>query len=540
MMQLKEKIDFSSANSLRKLIFKAVFAVVTFLAVMAIAYVVYFVCIYLRLFSPLDHLPVSVMSVVFLLLLVFSLVTCTITLSKTLFLSKDNQFLMTFPVHASTVYLSKVCVSFVYEIRRTFYFLMPIFFAYAIISGLPWFSYFWITFMLILFTGLMVVFAAFLAFPINYIVQFFKKNRTARYVGVIILLAGVVALVVWLIGLIPADINLIRSWSKISQYLTQFLNWFTKGFYFCYAFVMCLCGSDASYSTKFFDSNTWIVLAVVVGGIILFALINMVISRYAYAKTADKQYEFNKKQSVRDKRNRRMSKTASSLYYDSKRMLSENNLLSASIAVIIITPLCTLLLNAVFAAISKRVVGDYLAISFNILVILLFATSSNVWVSSIYSRDGESLAVHKTKPVKSFPALFEKLFVSMLSTVLVVVPASVIFLVEADMGALDSVLIILTELAVAFGHLFWSAEIDFMNPKPQVYSTSGAAGVNPNEVKSIALSFFLSIITMGVFLFFLMYDASYVYIRVFILAAIFVAYRLIVFKFKSRVMYEEM
>ncbi|MCD8200659.1 MAG: hypothetical protein LUD47_01120 [Clostridia bacterium] len=540
-MQLRQKIDMSSANSPKKIVFKTVFALLIFLAVMAIAYVIFFLFIYLHLFSPLDYLPVSVMSVVFLLLLVFSLITCTVSLCKTLFTSKDNQFLITFPVQPSTIYLSKVCVSFVYEMRRTFYFLMPIFIAYAVITALPWYAYLWIIFMLTVFTAFMVVFAAFVALPVYYIVQFFKRHRAVKYVVGFALLAALVVFVVWLIGLIPSDINLIRSWSNVSEYLRQFLNWFTtKGFSFCYFFAECLCGPDVAYTGKFFTGTTFIVLGVLVAGIIIFALVDLVISRFVYSRVAERQYEFNKKLWGRRGADRQMRKGASSFRYDGKRTLLDGNMLAAVIAVIIITPVTVLFINAVFAAISKRVIGDYLAMSFNVLIVLLFSTSSNVWVSSIYSRDGEALAVHKTKPVKATAALMERLSMSIMVTFLVVVPASVIFLAEAGAAPGESVLVIATELAVSLGHLFWSAEMDAVNPKPQVYSTSGAAGVNPNEVKSVALSFFLSIITMGVVLFFLMYDPGYVYVRTLILAGIFLAYRVGVFAYKSRVVYEEM
>ncbi|MCD8205211.1 MAG: hypothetical protein LUD29_01150 [Clostridia bacterium] len=538
-MQLREKIDIGCLKSFKKTLFKVIFAVVLFAAVMGIAYLVFFLCRYLRLFSPLGNIPPSFMALVFFVMLVFTLVTSTIALCKTLFQSSDNQMLMTFPVSPSAVYLSKICVAFIGEARRTFYFLIPIFFAYAAICRLVWYAYFWIFAMLIVFSAFVVMVSGFLALPVHYIAVFLKKFRSVRYAIIALLLVALVAFVVWLIGLIPEDINLITGWSTVAEYLRKFLSWFCDAFYFCYAFVLFLCGEAVGFSEKFFSSISYTVLLIILGSIAVFALLNFIVSRYAYAKIAGREFEHNKKIVRKERRNKRRGKLSSFVRYDGKRTLMDGNLLASLIAVIIIAPVSILLLNALFAAISKRLLGEYLAISFNVLIILLFATSSNVWVSAIYSRDGDALALYKTRPQKAFRALSNRLIISLISSVLVVLPSTLIFFAETRFGIIDALAIVLTEFSVTLGHLLWSAEMDYLNPKPQIYQTSGNAGINPNEVKSIALSLFLSLVTMGVFIFFLMEGTLYAYLKILACALVFVIYRIVVFKFKSRRLYEE-
>ncbi|MCD8200655.1 MAG: hypothetical protein LUD47_01100 [Clostridia bacterium] len=538
MMQLKEKTLRGSSRSAGRTALRIIFAVVGFAAVMAIAYLVFFLCSYLRLFSALGTIPPSVMSFIFFVMLVFTLITATVSLCRTLFQSADNQMLITFPVSPSTIYMSKICVSFVQEARRTFYFMIPIFFAYGVISAMPWYGYFWVFAMFMIFTAFVVMVSGFLALPVHYIAVFFKKFKAVGYVLGVILLAAVVVFVVWLIGLIPEDLNLIASWSDISQYLRKFLDWFYDHFYFCYAFVSFMCGKAVGITYSFISELTYIVLLVIIGSTAVFAAVNYVVSRYAYAKIAGREFEFNKKQTKKERKNRRRGALASNLRYDGKRTLMQGNLLTSLIAVVIIAPVSILLLNALFAAIDKRLLGDYLAVSFNVLIILLFATSSNVWVSAIYSRDGDALALYKTRPKKAFRALAGRLDASVISTILVVVPATVIFFTQVSFGAWDAAAIMVTLLSVTFGHLLWSAEMDYMNPKPQIYQTSGNAGINPNEIKSIALSFVLSIATMGIFIFFLMDGAKYAYLKILIFALVFIAYRVIAFKFKSRRLYE--
>ncbi|MCD8201153.1 MAG: hypothetical protein LUD47_03695 [Clostridia bacterium] len=539
MMQVREKFDWSFLKSPKQIAYKVIMAILGFAVITAFVYFVLWFCQYLNLFSSLGTVPLSVMGVLFLILFIFTLATCTVSLSRDLYRSKDNQVLLTYPVSPNMVFLSKMLVTFISEVKRTFYFLMPVFIAYAILAKLIWVAYIWIPVMLIITTVFTVVFAGFLSLPINYVAWYFKKHPSVRIITLAVIVAAIIALLIYVITLIPSNINLISSWSRVSEVINNFLNWFSKNFYGCIAYVSFLCGKSYMYQITFFSNFSYLVFICLIGLIAVFAALDVWISRKAYVKVIQREFEFDKKVVKEAKPNVRRSRFMSTFFYDGKRMLLDGSLLSNLISVIIVTPIVVLLLNVVFAAIRTRAIGQHLVVMFNMLIIMLFAMSSNVWTSSIYSRDGNALLLEKTKPNKSFNILFTRLMVPIVSSLLVVLPSSIIFIYNAKIGVLDGFLIILIELLLVYGHLLWSAEMDFLDPKTNLFQTSGSAARNPNETKSLVLSFVLSILGALLVFLFLQVTPRLEYLRVLPFVVIFAGYRIISFRYKSELFLEE-
>lgn len=89
-MQLKEKLDLSFLKSKKQTLFKVVFAILMFVAITALAYLILWFCNFLNLFSALNQIPLSFMSFVYFIIFVLNVFTCTFGLSKTLYYSNDN------------------------------------------------------------------------------------------------------------------------------------------------------------------------------------------------------------------------------------------------------------------------------------------------------------------------------------------------------------------------------------------------------------------------------------------------------------------
>ena len=117
-MQLKEKMDLGYLRSRRKLIFKGTWLFIEFAAITAIIAVIFHFVKLLSLFSLTHDIPVSVISLVFGIMLLLSLITDTIGLMKSLYFSKDNTVLLTFPATPSLVFFSKLVTYYVYEFRK--------------------------------------------------------------------------------------------------------------------------------------------------------------------------------------------------------------------------------------------------------------------------------------------------------------------------------------------------------------------------------------------------------------------------------------
>ena len=152
-MQLKEKLNFKRLEiegvSVFHIAVSALAQVLKFGIVAAAVAVVLFFINRLGVFSLVNTTPTSVMSILFGILLIVSTLSCTLGLTKAMYFSRDNAILLTLPSTPIQVYLSKLIIFFVFELKRMFGFMLPIFVGYFVIHGYPVASYFWLTVCLI-------------------------------------------------------------------------------------------------------------------------------------------------------------------------------------------------------------------------------------------------------------------------------------------------------------------------------------------------------------------------------------------------------
>ncbi len=539
LMQLKEKLDLSFLRSRKQTMFKIVFAILGFGVITAASYLVLWLCQWLNLFSAIAHIPLAVMGVVLCVCFFLNLFTCTIGLSKSLFYSKDNMMLITLPTPADSLFLSKLLVYYISEIKKAFTFLIPIFFAYGILCGLPIYYYLWMPILMVIFTAIPVLIGALLAIPTNFILRLLNHHPMLRIVSVVVVLGALVFGVVRLIGAIPEDINLIESWTAISKWIRSFLTGFTEIFFPLYAFTLCLCGKFENMQSVFFTSYTYLVPLALIGIIGVLIVVNYLVSRPLYYKIISRQFEFNKKEIKHPRSNRIHHPFWSTCVYETKRRLRDSNILADSLTMIITTPIAVLLLNSIYAAINTRMLGDYFTMAFNVLVILLFVLAGNINVANVFSRDGETLYLNKTKPNKPLTILVPRLFLSVITTFIAVLSSTIIFAHFSNLGVGGGIGVFVLLFSVALTHIIWSAEMDFMNPQTRRFATEGSNAVSPNETKSTILTFFMSVITFGLTIFFLVDGRGGVWTKLALAALAFLVYRIWVFCYKTKILFKE-
>lgn len=538
LMQMREKTDLSFLKDKKKTLFKVVFGILYFAVIVAFCYLVLFLAQFFHLFSTLNRIPLSVMSVILFVMVVFDLISCTMTLTNSLYFSKDNQVLITFPTSPNVLFLSKICVHFIYELKKTFTFIVPVFIAYGLLSHVSLFYYIWIALMIILVSAFIVTLAGLLSIPMIFIKSFCTKYRFVWIALLVIVLGLITWGVIAIINKIPENIDLVRSWAKVSNAMDSFLTWFVNSFFAVYIFTICMCGMYQHFQMTMFTKYTYIgsltLLAVVV---VLFAL-NYFISRPIYLKLISSKFEYNKSKTM-NKPNRLCPSKFSTLIYESAKDLRNGELIRTTIALLVVAPIAVLTLNKLYAAINTALFGAYLTIAFNVLIILLFVLSHNISAGSVYSRDGESLYMLKTMPKQSINLLFSRLGYYMITSTILLGVTSAMFLIFAPMSWIDATLMFLSLLMMVFVHIIVSAEMDFLHPQSALYRTEGLASKNPNELKSTILAFALSFIFFGIVLFFYVKDSKCLWLKLFVLSGAILALRIRLFCYKARVLFRE-
>ena len=501
-MQLKEKMDMSYLKSQRKTLFKAVWFFIEFVVITAMIALLFYVVRLFGIFSLVKDVPTSVVSIVFAVMLVLSVVTDTFGLMRALYFSRDNTVLLTLPAPPALVFFSKLATYYVYELKKSFMFTIPLFIAYGIVKGLAWYYYPWLLVLFGLIAALPVLVAALLSIPMMFLTVFVGRFKWLQYSLYLVLAVGLLWALWHAIGLIPENINFIETWGTTFWQIQDFLRAYTKNFAVIYAFTELIVGKTVGLTTMVFHSGTlpYLLLFLLAIGVLL--TLCFFLSRPLFLRMASTPFEF-KKRTIREKKNRVRSPFLSAIQKELTSGLRSNSLVKFFGVVVVIMPMAIQLLNKLYSAMNTRFLGAQMTVSFNVLVMLLIVLSTNIDIASSYSRDGSSAYLNKVQPAPYEKLLFSKLLIPMLVTLVGVAYTTFVFATfttfvpKPTLSVPDVICLGLTVYFVYVAHLFSSAEMDIMNPQHAQYATFNEQANNPNEnlsgLSAVIVAIFLTV-----------------------------------------------
>jgi hypothetical protein len=197
------------------------------------------------------------------------------------------------------------------------------------------------------------------------------------------------------------------------------------------------------------------------------------------------------------------------------------------------------LLNKIFLAMKTREMGDNMIIVFNVIIMLLIVLNSNCAVSSLFSRDGQSSYLIKTLPSKYTLPIITKLLPNTLFGTLAIVATAPILKLTLPLEIIDVVFITLAIEFIFLAHMFYSAQLDLMNPQNRLYASVGGSVSNPNETKSTVYAFLISFLT-AIAMFLLLFEGrGNVYLKFILVAAGALIYRTWMFFSMVKLYYKE-
>ena len=538
-MQLKEKLDLGYLSSKRKLLFKLVWLIIEFVAITAIITVIFYVIKLFGLFSLVRDIPVSVISLVFGFMLLLSIVTDTIGLMKSLYFSKDNTVLLTLPATPSLVFFSKLATYYIYELRKSFMFTIPMFIAYGIAKGYGLIYYPWLILMFVLISVVPVLLAALLSIPSMFAYIFLNRVKALQYL-LYTLVGAVAILAVWqLIGLIPEDINFVESWGDTYWEIQAFLADYTESFAAIYAFTELIVGKTIGITSVIFHSNTLITLLIVSAIAILLLLFCFLCSKPLFCRMASTPFEFKRKNSIKAKSNRKHTAFVSAMKKELTLNLRSNSFIKLGGVLIVIMPMAIYLLNKIYSAMNTRFLGTQMTVCFNILIILLIMLMTNIDIASVYSRDGSSSYLNKVQPTPYATLLISKLIFPMIITLIGVIFTINVFAIESGMKPVDAIMIGIMIYGVYIAHLFSSAERDIMNPQYEQYATFNDQANNPNESGAGIMAIIMSAVVFVIALFLSSRGDATVWIKLAIVSCALAGFKVFTYLSKIKAFYKE-
>lgn len=489
-MQARSMIDTSFMRSKRAFILKAGLALLQFAAVTAAFYVVFFLCVMLSVFSYGEGIPETVVTVLFTLIQLMSIVSCMMGLSKSLYRSGDNVILLILPVSQSVVFLSKLCVYYLFELKRSLSLTLPLFLAYGLINGAVWFYYPWMILCLALVSLLPVALGAVLSIPALYVPKLLSRVSFLKYLIILAAAAGLVVLAFFAVGMIPANINILGRWGSITASLRSFLNTFAKYFAPWHYLNLMMVGGSLEITRRLFSLRTLYVLLVFLGVLAVLLSAAFFTARLLFLKlTAHASETDTRKKKAR--KNKVRGKHWSILSEDLTRNFRSGKAIWLSFLEFFVPAFLLFALNKIYAAMNTSLSGQTMTAAFNILVLLVTVLSSNVFLATVYSRDGAARNLLKTRPVDFRWLLAARLVMRAVMSTLSILTAVLLFHFVAKAATMRTVGFLFTAVFANLAHILWCAEIDVMHPESK---SSGS-----NTIAATAYSLIISVLFTAVF-----------------------------------------
>lgn len=539
-MQLKDQKDFGHYKKKRHYLFKIVYSMIIFIIVTMAINILLTLVVKFELFSFIQILNYRAYLVLMTVLFILSFIACLVKVTQTLYFSKDNTVLITMPVTNGLIFTSKLIVCFVYELIKNLSWLLPFFFAYGMNMGLPITFYLWSVLSVIIFTLLCVVICGLLSIPAMMITILLKKHKILEYILVIAFVSFAVFALITLFNAIPQNIDIIRDWGTIYWSLQDFLAAFAKYGVVFDRLLQLFTGMVYNGLTFTPITSTNInTLQICFGVIVISLTLTYLLAKPLFLKMISSPFEYKKKINKVQQKNRKKSPFISAVFQQVKRVFRSPNILYSVVAVAIITPLSVFLQNKIIGAMDTRMFGNHMGVTFNILIIALLTLASNYNISSIYSKEGNSAYLNKVNPVPFFIPLSAKVVFNAGLNCISIIVSCVIINAFANIGVANTIYLTLGLLLLYLGHLFWSAELDIMNPQNQHYQTTGSHNKNPNETKSTLIAFIASALFCFATFTFIQEDPSTVFLKTLLFTGIFFVIRTYLYFTRIKLYYKE-
>lgn len=538
LMQLKDKLDLSFTKSVRSTIIKVVTSVIKLAAVTAVFYLLFFVCNLLAIFRPTGVIPDSVVNVLFTVIQIMSIITCTAGLTQALFMTADNKVLLTLPARPTTVFFSKLILYYIFELKKNITFTLPLFLAYGITNSAVWYYYIWMLVCFVFISMIPVAIGAIISIPALFVATFVKQIKWLQ----LVLMAVAAGLVTWglveLIGIIPENIDINGTWGTIFTAIQNFLSEFSKMFYPFYCLTVMTVGGTLRISSRLIMGDTFVYLSVTLA--ILAALFGLafLLSKPLFIKMASRQFEFEKMTTAPQKN--RMHKSKLSPFFESATMsLRSGRYVLSMIIQLVLPAIAILLLNKLYSAMNTNYSGQIMTKAFNLLVMLIITVSFNNEYATVYSKEASARNIIKTRPQSALYTLLGRIGLRMAVIAISTIALTVTFLSASNAETGEIVLMGIITLIVSESHLLWCAEMDVMHSYADQYATVGVQFDSPNERNATIIGFLIAALFAFMYYFFSDRGTTSALIKELILATAFAVFRAYLFVTRIKLYFVE-
>lgn len=437
-----------------------------------------------------------------------SIISCSIGMMNTLFLSKDNVILLSFPCKHSEVYTSKLLVYYITELKKILFLVIPLLLVYAIVVRNSLLNEFvinkvgfflWIIPLIFILPLIPVLIGAMLSLPLAYIKRLLTTNSIVKGISLLLSLVALYFITHFIIKALPNTIEVITQYNLFLNKAKAFIyNIASYGLY-VRSIVLIL------YNSKVFI-NLLIILSLVVVGFI----VSTFIIRPFFFKVASHSME----EATTSSHKENLLKTKKVFFTFLKKdiiidLRDLGRVIGDYLYILIMPPIVVFAL-AFYSRMSLNVAlaERYIEIFISIVIFLLSFSNNNNAATSI-TREGSEFVLVKTAPNKMTLICWSKLTLLVIESLIVetisfallgilikIENISYLMVTKSFLGLNIPLLLIMYLLVVLMNIAltFHGIQMDIRNPHLQEYASTGQMKDNNNILKTNIYGMFASIL----------------------------------------------
>ena len=525
LLQAGEKFRGIKRGQVKSSIFRTFLKVLAAVVVTAVLYVV-FTVVKSKFFFTFDK---ELFTTVIFLTQIISIITCVGSMMDVLYNSKENTMLLAFPCNYNEIFISKIIVFALEEIRKSCFFILPFLFSYGLVSdggAAYWAQLIPLWIFIVLFP---VLFSAIISIPAIFVKKFLGNHPVLFGVLVVLLLGGVFVLVTYALSFLPTPVRLIAFYDTFMRAFRAILIKINK-----FSLFYQLIGKGMF--------GKWVYMTFPVIAVIFFAtmILCFFVAMPFYFKAASSSAEHSTGGHHKVGKTRFNNLFMTFFRKETKLMFRSSKSLNSALSIILVFPIISYVMNFIVAAVRTTLYGDYMTIAFNVMITLSLIGTYNANCASAISQEGSEFAVLKAAPSDTRLATWAKLALTMIVNVLAVATMCLVITFTTTLEAKDILLMAGIILPVSLGNVLWSFQIDLLNPKINDYAVKGDAVTdNPNIAKALLVGFLISTL-MGVVVLLLLID-KYVsgWVRIYAIGYFYFVARLFLYKKYLKVYFDD-
>ena len=417
-----------------------------------------------------------------------SIVSSTVSLSDTLYVSKDNQMLMTYPVKHIYIYISKLLVAYVLELYKSLLFTFPLFMAYGLMAGGLLTPNYVIS--LIFYSVLLPLFpvliGAILSIPVVMFGKLLKKVNWVKGVFTVLLFVGLAFATSLLVNALPDQIRIVALYNKFLQAFESVVSNVNKFSLYNMFIGRALYGNQPLLN----HSLAFVTLLGV-------ALVGIAASLPLFFKLASSANEnsIDKKHSSKNV----VHKSTFFTFMRKELLLSIRNMndFSSNYLFLFVMPFVLIIMSAIFVRIDRNALGYSMTYAFIGLISLIMLSASNTASATAISSEGTEFALLKTAPGKTSNIVWAKVLINgILSLISLIITFSLLSISLAGKIEIKQLWVVFGFVVlIDIGLILWSIQLDILNPSMKEYATTQ----NRGEVKNFSTSIMIGIIASVIF-----------------------------------------